>query len=87
MAVITSKEVVRNVTKTAVVMPQDITPAICKGLGVNVEGASIEQLPVDTVVGTDDNGAQIVAPAGSIKVTWTPAPAKPRGKKKKPAAV
>lgn len=86
MAVITSKEVVRNVTKTAVVMPNDITPTICKGLGVNVEGASIEQLEVDTVVGTDDNGAQIVAPKGSIKVTWTPAPAKPRGKKK-PAAI
>lgn len=86
MAVIINKDVVRSITKSAIVMPQDITPAICKGLGVNVEGASIEQLPVDTVVGTDDNGAQIVAPAGSIKVTWTPAPAKPRGKKK-PAAV
>lgn len=86
MAVIINRDVVRSVTKSAIVMPQDVTPTICKGLGVNVEGASIEQLQVDTVVGTDDNGAQIVAPSGSIKVTWTPAPAKPRGKKK-PAAV
>lgn len=86
MAVIINKDVVRAVTKSAIVMPQDVTPTICKGLGVNVEGASIEQLQVDTVVGNDDSGAPIVAPAGSIKVTWTPAPAKPRGKKK-PAAV
>lgn len=83
MAVITSKNVVKEVTKTAIVMPQDVTPTICKGLGVNVEGANIEQLQADTIVGKDELGNDIVAPAGSIKVTWTPALAKPRKAKAK----